>query len=140
MTRHVDLVGVFHRFWGALALVAGTAILILGLGALAIVRSPARAALGRDVGAEFTVAMFFVFACSALAWGGIHLWTGAGLRRHRPWARHLALGLAVLNLFFLPLGTALAVYSFWALLSNESRRLFEPGSPAPPPPSSAVPR
>jgi hypothetical protein len=129
MTRHVDLLAVFYLMWGALALVAGTAILMLALGALAIVTSATRAALGPDVAASLTVGLFFMFAAAALAWGGIHLWTGFSLRKHRAWARLTGLALAVLNLFFLPLGTALAVYTFWVLLSEPTRRLFEPGTP-----------
>ena len=126
MTRHIDLLAVFHQMWGALALVAGTAILVLAIGALAIVRSAERAALGPDVAAGLTVGFFFVFAVSALAWGGIHVWTGLSLRAHKARARLVGLALAVLNLFFLPVGTALAVYTFWVLLSNETRRIFEP--------------
>ena len=130
MTRHIDLLAVFFQMWGALALVAGTAILVLAVGALAIVTSAERAALGPDVAAGLTVGFFFVFAAAALAWGGIHLWTGFSIRGHKAWARLVGLALAVLNLFFLPVGTALAVYTFWVLLSNESRRLFEPGAVA----------
>jgi hypothetical protein len=126
MTRHIDLLAVFYQMWGALALVAGTAVLVLAIGALAIVTSAERAALGPDMAAGFTVGFFFVFAAGALAWGGIHLWTGYSLRAHKSWARLVGLALAVLNLFFLPVGTALAVYTFWVLLTNETRRLFEP--------------
>ena len=126
MTRHIDLLAVFHQMWGALALVAGTAILVLAIGALAIVRSAERAALGPDMAAGLTVGFFFVFAVSALAWGGIHVWTGLSLRARKARARLVGLALAVLNLFFLPVGTALAVYTFWVLLSNETRRIFEP--------------
>lgn len=128
MMRHIDLLAVFYQMWGVLALVAGTAILVLAVGALAIVTSAERAALGPDVAAGVTVGLFFVFAAGALAWGGIHLWTGVSLRAHKTWARLAGLALAVLNLFFLPVGTALAVYTFWVLLSNETRRLFEPGA------------
>ena len=32
--------------------------------------------------------------------------------------------LAVLNLFVLPFGTALAIYTFWVLLHNDARALF----------------
>ena len=125
MTRHIDLIAVFYRMWGALALVAGTAVLVLAIGALTIVTSAERAALGPDVGAGLTVGFFFLFAAGALAWGGIHLWTGFALRARKGWARLAGLALAVLNLFFLPVGTALAVYTFWVLLSNETRQLFE---------------
>jgi hypothetical protein len=137
MAQHVDLVGVFLFIWGALAVVTGTAILVLGLGALAVVTSPSRAALGPDLAADFTVGLFFVVAAGALALGGIHLRTGASLRKHRPWARHFAFALAVLDFFVLPLGTALAVYVFWVLLSDGARRLFEPDPAARPPAPAA---
>jgi len=126
MTRHVDLLAVFYQLWGALALVAGAAILVLAFGALTIITSAGRAALGPDVAAGLTVAFFFVFAVGALAWGGMHWWTGFALRSHRASARLIGLALAVPNLFFLPVGTALAVYTFWVLLANDTRRLFEP--------------
>jgi hypothetical protein len=129
MTRHIDLLAVFYQLWGALALVVGTAVLVLALGALAVVTSAERAALGPDVAAGVTVGFFFIFAAGALAWGGIHLWTGFSLRTHKSWARLVGLALAVLNLFFLPVGTTLAVYTFWVLLANETRRLFEPAAP-----------
>lgn len=128
MTRHLDLLSVLYLFWGVLALVAGTAVLVLALGALAIITSAERVALGPDVGATLTVGIFFVFAAGALAWGGIHVWTARSLRKHRRWARLVGMGLAVLNLFFLPLGTALALYTFWVLLAEQSRRLFEPAA------------
>jgi len=128
MTRHIDLLAVFYQMWGALALVAGAAVLVLAIGALTIVTSAERAALGPDVAASLTAGFFFLCAAGALAWGGIHLWTGFSLRSHKAWARLVGLALAVLNLFFLPVGTALAVYTFWVLLSNEARRIFEPGA------------
>jgi len=34
------------------------------------------------------------------------------------------LGLSVVNLFVLPFGTALAIYTFWVLLHDEVRALF----------------
>ena len=55
MTRHIDLLSVLYRLWGVLALVAGIAILVLALGALAIVTSAERAALGPDFAAGLTV-------------------------------------------------------------------------------------
>jgi hypothetical protein len=132
MTRHVDLLAVMYLFWGALALLAGLAILILAIGALAIMTSADRAALGPDFAASLTAATFFLFAAGALAWGGIHVVTGRALRRRRHWSRLVGMALAVLNLFFLPFGTALAAYTFWVLLAEPARRLFEPAGQAPP--------
>ena len=135
MTRHIDLLSILYRLWGALSLVAGLAILALALGALAIITSAERAALGPDFAAGLTAVAFFAFAIGALLWGTVHVVTGNALRRHRQWARLVGMGLAVLNLFFLPFGTALAVYTFWTLLADETRRLFDPARPAADPPA-----
>jgi hypothetical protein len=131
MTRHVDLLAVLYQIWGALALVTGLAIVVLGLGAMAVVRSAQHSAYEGGLLAGLTALTFFVFGTGALLWGGGHLVTAKAVRRRRPWARLAALSLAVLNLFFLPFGTALAIYAFWVMLNNESRRLF--GGAAEPP-------
>ncbi len=128
MLRHIDLLARLHRIWGALALAAGVSILIQAVGALVLVLSADPASPPTGLAAGLTVTLFFLFAFSAIAWGGVHVQNGADLRRRRPRARMRALLLAILNLFFLPFGTALAVYAFWVLLTDETRRVFEPGT------------
>lgn len=44
---------------------------------------------------------------------------GIGLFKRKNWARILTLILSVLNLFSFPIGTALGVYSIWALVQPE---------------------
>lgn len=56
-----------------------------------------------------------------LAWG---FW------RLSSWARPLGYVLGVLNLFNAPLGTLLGIYTIWALLQEETKRLLGAG-PAP---------
>ena len=125
MVRHVDILIVLYRIWGYLALAAGVAIVLLGLGALAVVTSAQHAAYEGGLLAGLTAITFFVFGVGGVVWGGAHLLTAkaATLRRH--WARPVGLGLAVLNVFFLPFGTALAIYAFWVLLSADARNLFD---------------
>ncbi|MDX1568639.1 MAG: hypothetical protein R3223_12610 [Longimicrobiales bacterium] len=53
-----------------------------------------------------------------------NLLAGVGLLARKNWARILALILAALNIFKFPWGTALAVYTFWALTGDEARRWF----------------
>jgi hypothetical protein len=125
MIRHVGLLAILYQIWGALALVTGLAILILGLGALAVVTSAQHAAYEGGLLAGLTAVTFFVFGTGALLWGGAHLIVAKATRRRRHWARMGGVALAVINLFFLPFGTALAIYAFWVLLNNESRRLFD---------------
>jgi hypothetical protein len=50
------------------------------------------------------------------------------LRRRNALGRAVMLGLAVVNLLVFPFGTALGAYALWILLTNDGRRLFEPGA------------
>ena len=132
MIRHIELLALLCLIWGGLALVAGLSILVLAGGALAVVTSAQRAAYEGGLAAGLTAFTFFLLGIGSLIWGGAHVLTGFAMRRHQRWARLAGLALAVLNLFFLPFGTALAIYAFWVLLSDQSRRLFEPAeSPVP---------
>ena len=47
-----------------------------------------------------------------------------GLLRRRPWGRVLALLSTVLFIWLFPLGTALAIYSWWFLHSEGGKQLY----------------
>ncbi len=49
---------------------------------------------------------------------------GIGLLSFKPWARILAIVLALLDLPGFPVGTVLGIYSLWVLLDSESSQLF----------------
>jgi len=51
---------------------------------------------------------------------------GLGLFGRKEWARILTLILAVINLMNFPVGTAVGVYSIWALSQTETIALFNP--------------
>ncbi len=53
---------------------------------------------------------------------------GIGLLRKRSWARILVLILAVIDLFNIPIGTAIGIYSIWALIQDETVKLFTPAA------------
>jgi threonine/homoserine efflux transporter RhtA len=59
-------------------------------------------------------------------WAILHLAVGRQLKKLRPSARLLAIGLAVGNMILFPFGTALGAYAVWVLLNEEGRKLFEP--------------
>lgn len=124
MTRHIDLLGVLYAFWGVLALVAGLSVLIQAAGAMAFIAAAAETGRPTGLAAGVTAGLFLLFGLASLLWGAAHAAAGRGVRKKRSWARLLGLGLAVVNLFFLPFGTALAVYAFWVLLNGESRQAF----------------
>ena len=53
-----------------------------------------------------------------------NLLAGYGLLKRHSWARGLALVLGFLNLFQIPFGTALGVYTFWVLFKDEAPAHF----------------
>lgn len=124
MTRHVELVGLLHLIWGGLGLLIGVSLLALAAGAGAIAAMPEHADAG--VAAGLTGILLAGTGLALVAGGLVCVWVGIGLRRHRAVARIAALALAILNLFVLPFGTALGIYTLWTLVHHEARTLFEP--------------
>jgi hypothetical protein len=122
LEQHVQLVGVLYFLGGALSLLVAIAMLLLGVGAASILLG---AGPDSNVAAGITAAAFLLGALAMAAWAAANAATGLALRRERPWGRPAAIGVAVLNLFIVPFGTALSIYALWALLHEETRRRFE---------------
>jgi hypothetical protein len=121
MTSHVDFVGVLFILWGALLALLGTSILVLSVGAAALVASNGG---GGSVAAGLAVAIFMTLAFIAMTWGAGHILIGFPLRRHRHWSRTAALFVGSIDVFLLPYGTALGCYALWVLLSEQGKELF----------------
>jgi hypothetical protein len=128
MRPHLHLLVILQLVWGGIAILLGVAMILLGMGAVAIGISSAEERLTAGI----TAGAFVIFAAALLVGGGVNAWAGRALRRHEPRGRIAVLVLGVLNLFILPFGTALGIYAFWVLLHNETRALFtERGTGAP---------
>lgn len=123
MSAHVTLLGLLQLAWGAMGLLLGASLLLLAAGAAAI----ARTTDGDPLTAGFTALLFVVFAVALGIGGWANAWAGRAVRQHRSPGRTGALLLAVPNLFVLPFGTALGIYTFWVLLHNDARALFVAG-------------
>ena len=130
MTRHVDLVGVLFVLWGGTSLLVSVALLSIGVAAAAIGASGGSGEPDQTLTAGLVAAAFFTLSAAGLLFGGAHLWIGSRLRRFREWARTFAILFAIVNLLIPPFGTALGVYTLWALLHRGSRPLF-PSGPRP---------
>jgi hypothetical protein len=127
VNRHVRLLAILATLWGALATLVGLSMLLLAAGALAILLGPDGESVALAAG--LTAAVFASIGAFTLIWGVVHIWVASALRRHRPLARAVMLGLAVVNLLVFPFGTAFGIYALWVLLANEGRRLFEAVQP-----------
>jgi hypothetical protein len=125
VTSHVDFVGVLFIVWGLLTTLVGVSTLALGIGAVAMIASASSGGGGGGFAAGVTAAVFTTLAIIAIVWGSAHVLVGVPLRRHRPWARLMALMLGSVDLVLLPYGTALGVYALWVLLNEKGKALFE---------------
>ncbi|MFC2058914.1 hypothetical protein ACFLTS_04645 [Chloroflexota bacterium] len=97
----------------------------IGIAALAAFAFPE--ALGyrwspADTGSIFglSVAVFVLLCC-----GGLSLAGGIGILKAKSWGRIIGIVVAVLSLFWVPLGTALGVLALMYLIRPEVREYFE---------------
>jgi hypothetical protein len=117
MEEHVTVVGALHIGFGILGLLLAIIIFVAVVGGGLLSGDQQAIAITTIVGT--VIAGFF----AVLALPGII--GGVGLLRHKSWARFLVLILAVINLFNVPIGTAVGVYSIWVLIQPETIELFD---------------
>lgn len=122
MQKHVTAVAALQIGLSVIGLLIGLFLLFL-LGTIA--------AFADDPEAKFilpTIGIIIGGGFIVLSVAGII--GGIGLLKHRNWARILILVLSVFDLFNIPIGTAVAVYTFWVLINDETVALFDaPVSP-----------
>jgi hypothetical protein len=125
MATHVKVLGALYIALSALglmgalflSLVFGTATGIVGANA-----DPHDSAIAIPIiGLAGTMLVAFLLATSLPG-----LIAGIGLLKFRPWARILAIVLAVINLIHIPVGTAVGIYGLWVLFNKDTERLFSP--------------
>jgi hypothetical protein len=120
MHLHVEALALLERVWGTLGLITSGSLLLLAAGTRGgLERQDLLPATGTGpvwllAAGGVTLALFSAGALAA----------ARGLRRRQTGGRLAALVFAVPNLFFLPFGTALALYTFWVLLNDDARREF----------------
>jgi hypothetical protein len=117
MKEHVTVVGALHIGFGILGLLLAIIIFVAVVGGGLLSGDQQAIAITAIVGT--VIAGFFAI----LALPGII--GGVGLLRYKPWARFLVLILSVINLFNVPIGTAVGVYSIWVLIQPETIELFD---------------
>ncbi len=114
--KHITILGMLHIARGAIVLLLG----MLGFGFFAGIGilSGDETALG-ILGLIGTLAVVFM---SVIAIPSIL--AGAGLLQRREWGRVLALVVGILSLIDIPFGTALGIYTLWALMNDDVRKSF----------------
>lgn len=116
LTRRIDLVGYLHIAYGSVLLVLGLFILIAAT--VGTFLFPLIATWAVAAGANVTAALIlWAIALPSIV-------AGIGVIRRFSWARVLIIVLSVVDLFSVPLGTALGAFSLWTLLKNAASYEF----------------
>jgi hypothetical protein len=122
MKKHITLLGALYIACGCLHILIATIVFSLVVGGGVLSCDEEAIAVTSVVGS--TIAFFLILMAVPGFIGGI------GLLKYRRWARILVLILGCLNLFSVPLGTALGVYTIWVVMDDETVELFRTSSGA----------
>lgn len=123
MDTHVQILGWILIGSAILSVLGGTALFVVGgvLERMSLPQPP-------DIPFEVTqMVRFFTgwlgFALVAVGAGTAA--AGIGVLQYKMWGKTLAIIVAALLLFKIPVGTAIAIYTFWVLLSERGRDHFK---------------
>ena len=119
MEKHIRILGVIYIAFGALGILAAL-LLFIGFTGKGLA-SENKEILLISASAATAVSILLI-VISVLAIIG-----GEGLLRRRSWARLLVIILGCLYLLSFPLGTAIGIYTLWALTKHDSRILLTQG-------------
>jgi hypothetical protein len=122
MKKHIQIVAALHIALGALSLLAAIIVFVVFAmaGGIVISQGEHQAAGILGIIAVAVCSFLAVLALPGII-GGWALFTG------RSWGRPLVLVLGALHLINIPLGTALGIYTIWALFHEPVSQL--PGAP-----------
>jgi len=127
MSRHYDIAGWMHIASGVMGFVslAGAVLLFSpGLAGLDL-GMPMDAMIFGLTPLELMLGMLAFGAGLLVLLGLVSIITGYGLLKRRPWGANTAIVVSLLQLMNVPLGTAVAAYTLWALLSEDGKAAWE---------------
>lgn len=117
MKKHVTIVGVLHIVFGGMKLIGAVSLFFLFNYAQSFVPDVREAIMA------LTIIKTLIPILVGLG-GILGVIGGIGLFSYKQWARILTIVVSALNCLSVPIGTAKGVYSIWALLQDETIKLF----------------
>ncbi len=123
---HFTVLGILHLVFGVLSLLGGLAgLAMIGLGGALVTGLAAAATEAAGFLAGGAMGFIFLVALAVAALVSVpQIAAGIGLLKRKPWAPAVALFVSFFHLFTPPIGTVLAVYTGWAMLSERGHRSY----------------
>jgi len=114
--QHIRILGWLYVVFGALGILVGVFVfLVMGIAGAASGEAGAALAAG-GIGLFVALLIAVMSLPSVIA--------GWGLLKRKSWSRMLAIVLGAISLISIPIGTALGIYTIWALTKPESQALL----------------
>jgi hypothetical protein len=117
LQQHIMILGWVYVIGHAILLAIGAFLFILLTGVGLAVPDPEARVVLPIVGTAVGALLMLLGLPGVVA--------GYGLLTAKPWARALALVVAILNLVNVPIGTIIGAYACWVLLQRPARGYFE---------------
>ena len=122
MKKHVTVVGALHIGFAILGLIGALATYLSINFAQSFV-------VGEDIPVRVLTAIKIFVPGLITVVSLLSIVGGIGLFSYKEWARILIIVMSAINCLNVPIGTAKGVYSIWALLQDETIRLFKGEDP-----------
>ena len=119
MEKHINVVAALQIGLSIFGIIIGIIILVV-LNTVGSFTNDHQASFVLHLIGTIVAAFFFLMSAPGIL-------AGIGLLRHKEWARILTLVLSVIGIMNFPLGTAVGVYSIWALVQDEVVAIFKGG-------------
>ncbi|MFL6227986.1 MAG: hypothetical protein ACJ741_04310 [Pyrinomonadaceae bacterium] len=116
MKQHIDVLGWLYTAFGVLGFVVALFVFLVIGGTGLLTRDMQATALITGIG--------FVIACIVAVFSVPNIIIGWGLLKRKSWSRMAALIVGCLGLLSFPFGTAIGIYSLWALTQPEAQRIL----------------
>ena len=117
MERHIKVVAALQIGYSILGIIIGVVLFIV-FHVIGDYVDEQEAQIALPIIANVIITMVTIFSIPGII-------AGIGLFKRKEWARILTLILSVLHLLSFPLGTAVGVYSIWALVQPENVEAFK---------------